>query len=331
MRAAFVPAPDRMEVGDFDDPIAAESGELVVKMTVASICGSDVHSIYHGFHNPAGLGLPGYPGHEGVGVVVQSRSASIPIGTRVLTVPVGNIGGCFAEYQRISDTQVIALPDGEGDDAELLMAQQYGTTLFAMRLFWPEQGNTGITSGTCAVIGAGSAGLFFAQQARQLGFETVIVSDRNADRLRVAEALGAQTVLVPEHSLADAVHEATDGVGADLVIEAAGYDSSRAEAIAAVRMFGTVGYFGFPETAGDAPFPMFDAFRKAARIQWASGTQGEPGLVSFHDAVEHIRDRIIDVSYCLGAEYPLERLPEAMIVAREDGHGAVKMIIRIDG
>jgi len=329
MRAAFVPAPDRMEVGDFPLPVAEHEGELVVRMTRASICGSDVHSVYHGFHNPAGLGRPGYPGHEGVGVVVQSRSERFPEGTRVLTVPVGNIGGCFAEYQLITDTQVIALPDGI-DDSAALMAQQYGTTLFAMRLFWPEPGNTGISTGTAAVIGAGSAGLFFAQQAFLLGFENVIVSDRNTDRLAVAASLGAQTVHAPQESIADAARAATGGAGADLVIEAAGYDRCRADAIDAVRMFGTTGFFGFPEVTGDAPFPSFDAFRKAARMQWASGTQGEPGLVSFHDAVEHIRDGRIDVSYCLGTEYSLEDMPEAIRVARDDGHGNVKLIIRLD-
>ena len=329
MRAAFVPEPNRVEVGTFPDPVAERPGELVVEMTRASICGSDVHSVYHGFHNPDGLGRPGYPGHEGVGVVVDSHSEEYPVGTRVLTVPVGNIGGCFAERQLLSDTQVVPIPD-DADDAAILMAQQYGTTLFAMRLFWPETGNTGMTTRTCAIIGAGSAGLFFLQQALRLGFERVIVSDLNADRLAVAARLGAETVHAPEESLAEAVLAATDGVGADLVIEAAGYDRCRADTIAAVRMFGTVGFFGFPEVDGDAPFPMFDAFRKAARIQWASGTQGEPGLVSFRDAVRDIHEGRIDVSYCLGREFSLDEMPRAMEVARDQGHGDVKLTICFD-
>jgi L-iditol 2-dehydrogenase len=329
MRAAFVPAPNLVQVGTFPDPVAENDGELVVEMTRASICGSDVHSVYHGFHNPEGLGRPGYPGHEGVGVVIDSRSGRFPIGTRVLTVPVGNIGGCFAERQLITDTQVVAVPD-DADDASILMAQQYGTTLFAMRLFWPDSGNTGMTTRTCAIIGAGSAGLFFAQQARHLGFERVIVSDLNADRLAVAARLGAETVLAPDESIAAAALDATNGVGADLVIEAAGYDRCRADAIGAVRMFGTVGFFGFPEVAGDAPFPMFEAFRKAARMQWASGTQGEPGLVAFHDAVRHIHEGRIDVSYCLGNEFSLEEMPRAMEVARDQGLGNVKLTIRFD-
>jgi len=328
MRAAFVPEPNRMEVADFPDPSARNPGEIVVKMSRASICGSDVHSVYHGFHNPAGLGKPGYPGHEGVGTVVESRSELFAVGETVLTVPVGNIGGCFAEYQAISDTQVVPLPEGV-DEASILMAQQYGTTLYSMRMFWPGAGNTGMTNGTAAIIGAGSAGLFFLQLAQQAGFERILVSDLNADRLAVAASLGAETILAPQDSIVEAVHGATGGVGADLVIEAAGYDASRADAIQAVRVLGTVGYFGFPEKLGDVPFPMFDAFRKIARIQWAGGTQAEPGLVAFRDAVRHIHEGSIDVSYCLGAEYSLEQTPEAMAVARDQGHGNVKLAIRI--
>ena len=328
MRAAFVPEPNRMEVGDFPEPAAAHPGEVVVKMSRASICGPDVHSVYHGFHNPVGLGKPGYPGHEGVGTVVESLSPDFPVGTKVLTVPVGNIGGCFAEYQLLADSQVVPLPDGV-DEAAILMAQQYGTTLYSMRLFWPAAGNTGMTNGTCAIIGAGSAGLFFLQQAKQLGFETLLVSDLDRDRLAVAAGLGAQTIHAPTESIVEATLEATGGTGADLVIEAAGYDRCRADAIAAVRVLGTAGYFGFPEKHGDVPFPTFDAFRKIARIQWAGGTQSEPGLVAFRDAIRHIHEGSIDVSYCLGAEYTLEQTPEAMAVARDLGHGKVKLGIRI--
>jgi L-iditol 2-dehydrogenase len=330
MRAATILGPGRMEVRDFPEPEAREEGELVVRMERASVCGSDVHSLFHGFHNPAAVGRPGYPGHEGVGVVEQSRSATVPVGARVLTVPVGNVGGCFAESQLIRDGQVVPLPEG-GDAARLLMAQQYGTTLYAMRLFWPAD-HTAMANGVAAVVGAGSAGLFFLQQALQRGFERVIVSDLDADRLEVARRLGASRVVdATRDSIVDAVLEETAGIGADLVIEAAGYDACRADAIAAVRVLGTVGFFGFPERHGAVPFPQFDAFRKVARIQWAGGTQSEPGLVAFRDAIRDIHESRIEVDHCLGTEFDLEHAPEAMALARDLGHGAVKVSLDIAG
>lgn len=326
MRAATIVEPGRVEVLDFEIPVAKHDGDLVVRMHRASICGSDLHSAFHGFHNETRLGLPGYPGHEGVGVVVESRSSRFNVGDEVLTVPIGVTGGCFAEYQLIDDLHVVRLPEG-GDIERLLMAQQYGATLYSMRLFWPELGNWG-TAGTAAIIGAGSAGLFFLQQAKLLGFEHIVISDLNKDRLKVAASLGAQTVVhAPDESFVDAVKDVTNGVGADLVIEAAGFDSARADSIAAVRYLGTVGFFGFPERYGLAPFPIFDAFRKVVRVQLANGTQAEPGLVAFRDALQHIHDGTIDVEYCLGATYDIEGVPEAMALADRQADGLIKLSI----
>ncbi|MET1006969.1 MAG: zinc-binding dehydrogenase [Propionibacteriaceae bacterium] len=321
MRAAYVPGHNRVEVGDFPVPTAHQAGDLVVRMLWASICGSDLHHIYHGYLKPEGVNQPGYPGHEGIGVVVESRSDRFAVGDHVLTVPAS--GRCFAEYQLIDDLHVVALP-ADGDFPRLLMAQQYGTTLFAMRMFW-----TAGPARTAAIIGAGSAGLFFLQHVRRLGFEQVVISDLNADRLAVAKSLGADvTVLAPQESLIEATHDVSGGVGADLVIEAAGYDALRADAIAAVRNRGAVGYFGLPESQGLVPFPMHAAYRKAVRIQLASATQAEPGLVAFHDAVEHIRTGLIDVDYCLGNSYSVEQIPAALERARDQGHGAIKLSIK---
>lgn len=326
MRAAYMPEPGQIAVGDFPKPSVGRDGDVVVRMEAASICGSDIHNIFDGFHNQAALGRPGYPGHEGIGVVAESRSSLYKPGDRVLTVPRGPEGACFAEYQLIPDTYLIPVPEGV-DVFRALMAQQYGTALYSMRLFWPEEGRS---AGTCAIIGAGSAGLFFVQIAKRLGFERVIVSDLNSERLSVAKRLGADAVVhAPRESLAETVTTMTGGVGADLVIEAAGYDRCRTEAITAVRMHGIVGFFGFPELLGDAPFPQFAAFRKVVRIQWAGATQSEPGLVSFREALRHIVEGSIDVEHCLGSSYPLEALPEAVEIARGQGHGKVKLVIDI--
>jgi L-iditol 2-dehydrogenase len=322
MLASYVLQPGHIAVGTFDVPRAQRDGDVLVRMERASICGSDVHSVFDGFLKPAGIGRPGYPGHEGVGTVVASRCRRFEPGQLVLTVP--SVGGCFAEYQLLDDKHVVALPAG-GDRGRLLMAQQYGTTLFAMRKFWDGQGGEAV-----AVIGAGSAGLFFVQQAKRLGFERVIVSDLRPDRLALAQALGADVVVhAPAESVVDAVKDVTGGTGADLVIEAAGYDALRAAAVDAVRFNGTVGCFGFPERYGDAPFPMYAAFRKSVRIQLVSGTQSEPGLRAFHDAVEHISRGLVEVDYCLGTEYPLAHVPEALAAARENRSGAVKITIDV--
>ena len=220
--------------------------------------------------------------------------------------------------------QTIALPAGS-DLRRLLLAQQLGTTVFAMKYFLPPTTPAADRPALAAVIGAGSAGLFFLQQLRAQGVE-VIISDLNPDRLKVAEQLGAaQTILEPAASIIEAAGAWTGGTGVDLVIEAAGYDVTRAAAVDAVRMRGTVGFFGYPQLRGLAPFPVERSFRKALTMVWSNDTQGEPGLTSFRTAIDLIQAGAIEVDHCLQAMYDLEDAPAAMAAARALGNGAAKV------
>lgn len=306
-----MPGPGRLAVGDFPDPRPTSDGDVLVQMHYASVCGSDLHMLYDGLHREDMLGRPGYPGHEGVGVVAESRSDRFPVGTPVLALPPGDAGGCFAELQVLGEGQLVALPY-DGDLPRLLMAQQLGTTVFALKAFGRATGRTAV------VIGAGSAGLFFLQQLTR-SFDQVLVSEPDADRLAVAERLGAVPVRVPDASLADAVASATGGAGADLVVETAGLDASRAEAVDLLRKGGTVGCFGYPERAGLAPFPVQAAFRKAASVRWVSGAQAEPGLTSFREAVRLVTEGEVDVDFCLEHAVGLESAVAGVEVARAQG------------
>ncbi|GAB2804290.1 zinc-binding dehydrogenase [Streptomyces daliensis] len=330
MRAASLSRSGVVEVRDFPLPVPG-AGQVLVVMRYAAICGSDLHVVYDGFHDDDFLNRPGYPGHEGVGHVVDSRAPGIAAGTPVLTVPYGTRGGCFAEYQAVDATHVVPLPEG-ADLRRSLLAQQLGTTLYAMKKFLPSSRlSDGLAPRSAVVIGAGSAGLFLLQQLVARGIE-VGVSDLNADRLALADRLGAaRTALEPGASVVEATLAATDGVGADLVIEAAGYDVARAAAVECVRERGTVGFFGFPERKGDAPFPVERAFRKALTMEWANGTQSEPGLVSFRAAVEAIHTGAVTVDHCLENMYPLEETPAAFAAARAHGNGTAKVGLFMPG
>lgn len=119
--------------------------------------------------------------------------------------------------------------------------------------------------------------------------------------------------------------EVSAGRGLELVVEAAGYDQTRANAVDAVRQGGTVGCYGYPERPGLAPFPVQQAFRRAVSVHWVSGTQSEPGLASFRSAIGLIAAERIAVDHCLEAVYDLSEAPTAMAAARAYGHGAPKV------
>ncbi|MGH7912340.1 MAG: zinc-binding dehydrogenase [Candidatus Dormibacteraceae bacterium] len=321
MRAALLVAPGRVEVADRPIPDLG-AGDVLVKMARASICGSDLHVVYDGFAGQ--FGKPGYPGHEGLGVVLETRSARFSAGQVVLTVPVGLGGQCFATHQVVPETFLVPLPE-DADQDRLLFAQQLGTTIYAMRKFWPQAPDgSGTPAGlepleprVAVIIGAGSAGLFFLQLARRLAFEHVIVADPSLERRRLARELGADEVADgTTEQLLEATQALSGGRGADLVVEAAGYDLCRDQAIQAVRPRGRVGCFGYPERPGLAPFPVELCFRKAPTVEFTVGTQREPGLRSFRDAVQEIQSGAIEVDYCRGAGFSIDRAPEALELAQ---------------
>ena len=294
MKAAVLVGPGRFEVAEVPDP-SPTPGQVLVRTHRASICGSDLHVVYDGFHQHDFPAPPGYPGHEGVGVIVAT-------GERVLTAPVPSESGCFAELQAVAEESLVPIPDGADPD-RVLMAQQLGTVLFAARRFLD-----GVPPLTAVVIGAGSVGTFFVQVLKRAGFRDIIVSDLEPHRLDVARELGATaTVRAPAETVAEA--------NADIVIEAAGYNATRAEAIAAAAPGGRVGLFGFPESQGLAPFPFELAFRKSLTIQTSVGTQAEPGLRSFREAVQAIASGEYEVDYLLAPTYPVERIQEAIEAA----------------
>lgn len=304
------PAP---ELGD--DP-----GYVLVRTDLATICGSDVHIVHHGLSAHEPPAPPGYPGHESVGEVIASSEPELSVGQRVLTVPPPTDARCFASHQLLPAGQVLPVP--RGMDAErAVLAQQLGTVVFALKRFWPAEGARTVT-----IVGAGSAGLLFLQEVRRRGAERVVMSDRVAGRRKRAEDLGADVVVDPdERRVSQATFDVTGGQGADLVIEAAGYDAARIDAVDAVRVGGTIGCFGLPERPGVSPFPFETLFRRRASLHLEHATQEEPGLLSFREALERIERQRCDVSGMLTHTVPIERIDEALNMATEWRDGTIKV------
>jgi threonine dehydrogenase-like Zn-dependent dehydrogenase len=314
--------PGRFVVAQVPDPKPAD-GEVLVAMELASICGSDLHVVFEGAY-PGPFPTPvGWPGHEGLGIVVESRSPSVPVGTHVLTVPMPGMGGCFAELLVLKDAFVVPIPAGDGD--RLVLAQQLGTAVFGFHRYWPDDRDA--TGRNAAIIGAGSAGLFLLQLVRRAGFERVFVTDLDPRRLAVATALGADRVVDPaSEDFVEVVIAGTDG-GADLVIEAAGPDACRAQAVEVAKKGGRLGCFGLPEHPGLVPFPFHNAFRRALTIEMAGNAQLEPSLTSFRESVALISSGAIDVAPMLGPRFALDEIGAALDAARD--HLGVKISVDV--
>lgn len=310
-----------MDVVEAPTPSVTGPGQVLVRNLVSTICGSDVHAIYDSPVTDAHR--PGYPGHESVGVIEESSDPAFAEGDLVLAVPNMLHAGGFAPYQLLPSSLVIPLPPGT-DPATAVLAQQFGTTVFAMKRFWPGPGE-----GTAVVLGAGPVGLCFTWLCRWAGFENVVVSDLHPHRLEVATAMGATLgVLATGDAVVEAVH-AVAPEGARLVVEAAGKDVTRVQAVDCVAVDGRIGMFGMPERA-EMVLPFETLFRRKPTVEFCWDAQAEPGHPSFREAWEAIRSGRFDPTPLLPRLFPLVELQDAMEAARSAVPGHVKFGIRFD-
>jgi len=267
MRASLLRAPGAIECVETAEPEPAP-GQVLVKMVCASLCGSDLHHVFLPLLDNAFPCPHGYPGHEGVGEVVESRAEGFAAGQAVLTVPDIGHAGCFADYQVLGPEFMLPLDSAMAREL-LVLAQPLGTVIFALKRFMPTD-----LPETAVVLGQGSIGLFFTWMLRRRGVARVIATEPLAHRRALSKRYGAEVVLDPNSDkVIDAIHDLTGGRGAALVIEAAGEDETRREAVETVAFDGRIGLFGLPVKDDMPAFPFNAFFRKRAEMMSHFGAQ----------------------------------------------------------
>ncbi|OHT87152.1 zinc-binding dehydrogenase [Mycobacterium syngnathidarum] len=253
-------------------------GEILVRVLRTNICGSDVHA-WHGTFATRGLGgqLPTVLGHEmvgaievlGDGVSADSNGKPLAEGTRVvfpyfycchtcrnclagrrnacLNLKMAMLGradeppyfvGGYGDYYLLPAGAVIyTVPDTLSDDiaagANCALSQvMYGLERVDLQL------------GEHVVVqGAGALGLYAVAVAKARGAANVITIDGVSERLELANAFGADSVIdlnevATPKDRAKAVRKLTDGQGADVVVEVVGHPSAIDEGLQMLAQFG---------------------------------------------------------------------------------------------
>jgi L-iditol 2-dehydrogenase len=324
MRAALLRAPGTIECIEAQIPEPVP-GQVLVKTLCASLCGSDLH---HVFMPLLGQTFPypcGFPGHEGVGEVVESLAPGFLAGQLVLTVPDIHHAACFADYQALWSKFVMPL-DTDIAREHLVLAQPLGTVIFSLKRFLPPE-----VPDTVVVLGQGSIGLFFTWLLKHRGVGRVITSEPEANRRSLSRQFGADEVLDPDReSVPRAVLDLTAGHGAPLVIEAAGTDATRVQAVEMVSVDGRVCLFGLPEMHEMAGFPFNQFFRKRVTMMSNYGAQGEAGHASFHEALDLVTSGQLDVVPLISHRLPLEQIERTFQIAQGREENVVKAVVTFD-
>jgi threonine dehydrogenase-like Zn-dependent dehydrogenase len=329
MRAVVFEATGRVGVRDVPEPSLVEADDAIVRVTTAAICGSDLHFLY----GKAPLEPGDVVGHEAVGVVasVGPGVSSFAPGDRVVTAFSiacgacwfcgrgqtqlcdrwrmlgaglfgGDLGGTHAELVRVpvADVNLLAVPDDVEDDRAIFVGD-------ALTTAWYATGAAGLDgSVVVAVVGAGPVGLLTVQAARARGAGTVLVLEREPDRLALAERAGATPIDVGSRNPRTAVDEATGGRGADVVIDAVGHPDAFATAVDVVRRGGRVVVVGM-YTGERVDLPLGVWWARALDVRFA-------GICPVHtwwrEAMERVRTGALDPRPLVSHRLALEDAPE---------------------
>jgi len=273
-------------------------GEVLLKVNVASICGTDVKVLHRTLQGqPAGEFIMG---HEYAGTVAALGPGvnEFEIGERVAVevhkgcdrcencikgwytscLNYGDLAkghrakgltcdGGFAEYAVNHINTLYRLPDN-------LTFEQACMVTTAASPLWAIDLMGGYVAGeTVLVLGPGPIGLIAVQLCKALGAERVILSGTRDSRLEIGQQHGADfTINVRNENLADRVREITQGKGADSVLECAGGPTSMQEALENVKRGGRIGVVAW--YTGPVQMDMNLAVRSNVRIYAARGEGG---------------------------------------------------------
>jgi threonine dehydrogenase-like Zn-dependent dehydrogenase len=248
---SYEDVPDPEPVGD----------EVVLDVELAGICGSDLHG-YRG--HPGPRVPPLILGHEVVGSVGGERYTIYPLvacgecdrcraGEDNLCASWRLIGmhrpGVFAEQVVVPPGSLVPVPAGLEPERAVL-AEPLACCVGALSAFEVGPGTSVV------VFGAGPLGLLTTFLGARAG-ATVTTVDPLADRLPLAEQLGAKAIATDGDSLPPAA--------ADLVVDAAGFEATWRAALAAVKSGGSIVMLGLGNAEG--AFPMAQLVRRAIRLR----------------------------------------------------------------
>ncbi|MCX8278389.1 MAG: zinc-binding dehydrogenase [Dehalococcoidia bacterium] len=324
MRAAIAVERGVVRCDEVEIPRPKKS-EVLVRTRAASICGSDLHMVNTGWAMRAFPAMAGHPGHEAVGEVVESRSKRFTVGDIVLTTPHIWNSRCFADYQVVDDAHVLKL-DADVELDKVTIAQQLGTVVYAAKRL-----PASLAGQTCLVVGQGSAGLLWDFTLRKLGAEKIISIEPLSWRRELGESYGVdQTIDVTGDAAVANVKDLTNGIGADLVIEAVGTTPTLSQAFHLVRDEGQVVLFGLPESEDPVPFDYSQMFKSRADVFTVLGSQDELGLTSYSEAARLISSGEIDVEPIISHRVNISEIDRAFGLANDRVDGAVKIGITFD-
>lgn len=343
MKASLYLGYDTMEVREIPTPVPGD-GEVLVRVRSCAVCGSDIRIFHTGNSRVV---PPQTLGHEIAGDVVLTGGnvTKFKPGDRVAVgadVPCGECAFCeagignncrinyamgyqfaggFAEYVLLNRTVVnygpVHLLPGHVSYDEGALAEPLGCVLNAMELTPVKLGDA------VAVIGAGPLGMMLCGIAKKSGASKVILVNRSAHRLSIAEKFGtADAYVCSEREDAVARVLGITGFGADVIFTACPSPEAQADALRMAKNRARINFFGgLPKDRSVVPLDTNLIHYKELLVSGAHGAMP----VHHGRAVGLIADGVTDVKRYVTHRFGLDSIREAFAAA--ESHDGLRVVV----
>jgi L-iditol 2-dehydrogenase len=172
-----------------------------------------------------------------------------------------------------------------------------------------------------AILGAGPIGLLFVQMAQAAGASKVILADLLDHRLELGRELGADVLInASKANTREELLRTTGGVGADLVIEAAGVPGTIRDSISVVKNEGNITLFGVPaEPIRDINMDL--VVTKSVCMKGFIGAR-------YSEAIDLLASGTVSVKKLITHTFGLDRIDHAYRVAVEKTENVMKILLK---
>jgi 2-desacetyl-2-hydroxyethyl bacteriochlorophyllide A dehydrogenase len=350
MKANVFHGPNKISVQEVQRP-SAGAGEAVIRITLTTICGTDLHILRGEYPVKPGLVI----GHEPVGVIEELGEGvtGYKIGDRVLVgaiTPCGQcraclsgqwaqcghgegveaiggwrfgntINGAQAEYLLVPNAQanLAKIPDELSDEQVVLLADIASTGFSGAESASIRIGDTVV------VFAQGPIGLCATAGAKLMGASFIIGVESDPVRMKMAKRMGADVVIDPnEAHVVEEVKRLTGG-GADVAIEALGIQETFENCLRCLRPGGTLSSLGVYSGKLQVPY---DAFAAGIGDYKIVTTLCPGGKERMRRLMAIVQSKRFDPTPLLTHKFSLEQIVEAYDLFGSHRDGVLKVAIR---
>jgi len=349
MWAARLHGPRDMRVERVPLPPEPGPGEVLLRVTVTTICGSDLHTYLDARIGDTDLQSPLVLGHEFAGVVVavgpdarDGNNAPLHPGQRVAVDPSMPCGRCefcekghpnlcdrlhfcglwpddgsLREYMIMPARSCFPVPDSI-NDIEAALLEPLGIAIHAVDLAKLK------VEESVAILGAGPIGLMILELAKLSGAHPIFVTERLPWRIALARRYGADTVInIEEADPVQAIMKATDGRGVDVVFEAAWGAEAVAQAAEMACLGGRLVLVGIPSD------DVMTMRASAARRKGLTIKMCRRMKHTYPRAIRLAEQRKVDLMSMVTHHFPLAQVAKAFELNAEYRDGIVKAVVEV--